>query len=221
MFLGRTSARNLKLNLCCKGSTVQLTNPIVINEGNGYSWQGMFCQTLWKIELCILCPVHFMADLLNRVHIKAESDSSTRNDFFFLGLFQTYILDELTLTRGGSSPEDSDIFTARIRRLSEVMFSALCFCPQEGANVFLVLGCIGNICYVRWGPDTPVLDFWWHLSYVSKSVWTLWLTCFFLRARLMSQTHFSVWHPLTSWWPAWLVDLFFWIHYQKEMLIQI
>ena len=60
------------------------------------------------MELCVLCPVHFMADLLNRVHIKAESDSSTRNDVFFLGLFQTSILDELTFTRGGNSLEDSD-----------------------------------------------------------------------------------------------------------------
>ena len=34
------------------------------------------------MELCILCPVHFMADLLNRVHIKAENISSTCSDVF-------------------------------------------------------------------------------------------------------------------------------------------
>ena len=34
------------------------------------------------MELCILCPVHFMVDLLNRVHIKAKSVSSTWSDVF-------------------------------------------------------------------------------------------------------------------------------------------
>ena len=49
--------------------------------------------------------------------------------------------------------------------------------------------------------DSPDLDFWWHLFWVSKPEWPT----LFTEAEVMYIPWDLplVWHLLTSWWPAW------------------